>query len=109
MADLMAEAGFPEHEHLVLLSPVLFRLFRNGRTVRMLVPELDDMEAAAVHVEVDVALLEIRGEQYTEGMMILGRPAAVSSAFIIIRDIRPLPYICKMHVCTSSRIALLIF
>jgi len=48
---------FPEYEHLVIHTPVTFLLFRNGGPVLMLVPELNDMEAAAVHVEVDVALL----------------------------------------------------
>ena len=48
---------FPEHKHLVILSPVFLHIFRNGRPMMMLVPELNDKEAAAILVEVDVALL----------------------------------------------------
>ena len=45
---LLTQNLFPEHKHLVLLAPVLFHLFRNGGAVVMLVPELDDMAAAAL-------------------------------------------------------------
>ena len=53
---------FSEHEHFVIHTPVTFLLFRNGRPVLMLVPELDNMEAAAVHIEVNIALFEVRGD-----------------------------------------------
>ena len=32
----------------------------------ILVPELDDLEAAAVHVEVDVAFFEVRGDGFPD-------------------------------------------
>ena len=44
----MFSDDFPEHEHLVILAPVFLHLFRDGGAVLMLVPELDDMEAAAL-------------------------------------------------------------
>ena len=50
----------PKHKHLVILAPVLFNIFGNGGTVLVFVPKLDDVEAASVHIEVDVTLLEVR-------------------------------------------------
>lgn len=32
----------------------------------ILVPELDDLEAAAVHVEMDVAFFEVRGDGFPD-------------------------------------------
>ena len=81
----MFSDDFPEHEHLVILAPVLFHLFRNGGAVLMLVPERDDMEAAAVHVEVDVALLEIRGDGFPDADLRMqrfnGLPSGLADAF----------------------------
>ena len=65
-SELLSCHFFSEHEHLIVLAPVFFHSFRDGRAVLILVPELDDMEAAAVHVEVDVALLEIRGDGFPD-------------------------------------------
>ena len=48
-----------EHEHLIVLAPVSAFLVGHGGTMMILVPELDDMESAAVDIEMDVALLEV--------------------------------------------------
>ena len=53
---------FPKEEHLIVLAPITFFLLGNGRTMEMIVPKLNDLETAAVDVEVDVALLEIGGD-----------------------------------------------
>ena len=53
----------------------------------MLVPELDDMEAAAVHIEVDVALLEIRGDGLPDADLRVqcfhGLPRRLADAFAV--------------------------
>ena len=48
-----------EHEHLIVLAPVSAFLVGHGGTMMIPVPELDDMESAAVDIEMDVALLEV--------------------------------------------------
>ena len=53
---LLSVDFFPKHEHLVVCAPVAFLGFRDGRTVVIFVPEFDDMEPAAVHVEMDASL-----------------------------------------------------
>ena len=40
--------------------PVPYLFFRYGWTMKILVPELHDVEPAAVHIKMDVPLLEIR-------------------------------------------------
>ena len=53
----------------------------------MLVPELDDMEAATVHVEVDIALLEIRGDGFPDEDLRMqcfnGLPSSLADAFAV--------------------------
>lgn len=46
---------FSEQEHFVVLAPVLVNVVGDCRTVPISVPELYDMEAEAVDVEMDVA------------------------------------------------------
>ena len=50
---------FPEHEQLIIPAPVALLFFRNSRTVMILVPELHDMEAATVYIEMDIAFLKV--------------------------------------------------
>ena len=53
----------------------------------VLIPELDDMEAAAVHVEVDVALLEVRGNGLPDADFRMprfhGLPSSLADAFAV--------------------------
>lgn len=53
---------FPEAEHAVHILSNIFSI-RIVRIGMMAVEKLHDMEAAAIHVEVDVALLEIRSHR----------------------------------------------
>ena len=50
----------PEQKHFIIFMPVPYLFFRYGWTMKMFVPELHDVEPAAVHIKMDVALLEIR-------------------------------------------------
>ena len=50
----------PKQKHFIVLMPVPYLFFRYGWTMKMLVPELHDVEPAAVHIKMDVALFEIR-------------------------------------------------
>ena len=54
----------PENKHLVIFAPVAGFFFGNSGTMLVFVPKLHDVEAAAVDVEVDVALLEIRRDGF---------------------------------------------
>ena len=78
---------FPEHEHSVSHTPVTFLLFRNCQTVLMLVPELDNMEAAAVHVEVDVTFLEVWGDCFPDADLRMhrfhGLPSGLADTFAV--------------------------
>ena len=50
----------PEQKHFIVLKPVPDFFFRYGWTMKVFVPKLHDVEPAAVHVEMDVPLFEIR-------------------------------------------------
>lgn len=50
----------PEQKHFIIFMPVPYLIFRYGWTMKMFVPELHDVEPAAVHIKMDVALFEIR-------------------------------------------------
>ncbi len=50
----------PEQKHFIIFMPVPYLFFRYGWTMKMIVPELHDVEPAAVHIKMDVALFEIR-------------------------------------------------
>ena len=75
----------PEHEHLFVHTPVAFLFFRDGRTVLILVPELDDVESAAVHIKVNVPLLEVRSNGFPDldfwMQCFNGLPCCLANAF----------------------------
>ena len=73
-----------EYEHLIVLAPVSAFLVGHGGTMMIPVPELHDMESAAVDIEMDVALLEVGSDGFPDadlGMQCLdGTPRCLSDA-----------------------------
>ena len=57
---------FFETEHLIVFAPIADFFFGDGGAVLVGVPEFDDVEAAAVDIEVDVALLVIGGDAFPD-------------------------------------------
>ena len=55
---------FSENKHFVIFAPVLLNIFGHSRAMMVFVPELNDVEAQTVYIEMNVALLEIGSDGF---------------------------------------------